>query len=471
MRALFPHQVQALDYAQSRHAIGLLMEMRLGKSLVAIRWARYRHPRRGRVLVVTPLSVIPSWHDELVREQIPATRIYVVRGTARQRRQLARPAVPGWFLVNYETVLADPQLVQYPWDAIILDESTRIRNPKAKITKLLLRHTGHIPDRAILTGMPNPESHMDFFCQMQFLYGTFLDCTNFWVFRKRYFYADQFGYNWVPRYNTVDRIKRTVHDTCFVRTRAQTAIGGTKIYETRNIPATPEQLRATRTIMRDYAYGDLQTKWATTRTLWLARVAGGFPPNVNDPTVLSNKKIQEVLSLLKTELRGQPVVIWFRFNRELHAVVRALVEHKYRVRAITGATPAEERGMIRRLFQSGQLDCLCLQIKTGKFGLDLSRASTAIYYSNSYEYEERAQSEDRIVHPTTRHPLLLIDLVTEKSADEAIVKELKRKHRSARFLMQAVWSYLGRIWPPRQGPATSAPTPAPVRIRRRKTPR
>jgi len=50
-----------------------------------------------------------------------------------------------------------------------------------------------------------------------------------------------------------------------------------------------------------------------------------------------------------------------------------------------------------------------------------------IYYSNSYDLEIRLQSEDRAHRIGQTNKVTYIDLVTEKTVDEKIIKSLRNK--------------------------------------------
>lgn len=432
-RTLLPQQHTALRYAQSRTRVALFMEMRLGKTKVAIHWAK--HHRCGRVLVLAPLSVLPGWVEELEKEDVPPQDIFFLEGPVRDRLAMADEIDEGWALCNYEAVVRAPRLLQLPWSAIILDESTRIRNPKAQITKLMLTQTAHITRRAILSGLPDPEGPLDFYCQMAFLHGQFLGKYNYWSFRQRYFYPDVRGYSWEPKSGTVDVVKKEVHRTAFVLTRKAAGIGEKKVYERRYVSMNAEQRYAYRDVMKKFRFKDKETNWATTQYIWAARLAGGFSPDTEHPEMMSGAKIEEIVSLLTMELKREPVVIWFRFNEELKAVGDRLEKERITCRSIMGETPPDLRRAYQQLFQEGQVQVMLMQVKCGKFGLNLSRASTAIYYSNDYDYEGRAQSEDRIVHPLKHEPLLYIDLVTRGTVDTAVVSTLKEKGVTARTFM------------------------------------
>ena len=417
-----PHQTSALRYATPRERIALYLEMRLGKSLVAIRWAL--HHKARRVLVVAPLSTIPGWLEELELE-----------GLVGQQWNDKVELNAGWYVVNYERLRVRPALASYAWDAVILDESTRIRNPKAKVTKLVLKAFRHVPLRAVLSGLPAPEGLLDYVCQMLFLQERWLGTDSYWKFRRRFFRPDWTGHEWVPRPRTRDRIKAELAKDCLFQTRKQCQIGQKKIYETRVVPMTASQRKEYKLVLRDFetSWGSERrlTNYVLTQMIWLSRIAGGFHPL---GPALSSAKGAEVLSLLDGDLRREQVVIWFRFLQELLSVSSLLQKSGYSTAKLYGATPGPERGRLAKKFRQGAYQVICVQLQCGRYGMNLSSARTAIYYSNSYSAEDRGQSEDRIIHPTKTDPVLLLDLVTQQTIDSEVVSAVRSKLSGSRGL-------------------------------------
>ena len=432
-RTLMPHQKEALEYASRTQHPAFYMEMRLGKTLVAIRWLISTTDSRRRVLIVAPLAVLPTWQYELGLEGYASC---TVTGDLKHREAMVFPSKSGIWLINYERLLATPSLATLPWSSIVVDESTRIRTPQAKITKMLTRGFRSVPSRAILSGLPAPESPLDYFSQFQFLHGKFCGFQNYWHFRKTLF--NLYGFNWVPRGRTVEQIKTEIHKLAFIRTRRNVGIGSKKIYEKRYVYMNPEQKRLYKKIETEFATDFTETKWNVTKLLWMARVAGGFEPDTLK--TLSDLKTKEIYTLLTSELKDESVVIWFRFNSELLHVSNYLRTKGIRSYAIYGTVPTNDRNIFIQKFKTGEVQVLCVQIKCGKFGVDWSNASTAIYYSNSYEAEERAQSEDRIVHPKKKEPLLYIDLVTKDTVDEDVIQTLKEKNINSKVFMMRLLS-------------------------------
>jgi len=437
------HQRRALRYAQARDRIALFMEMRLGKSPVAIRWAA----EDRRVLLVAPLSTLLgklNWHGELVREGITPTMLPDIKRADRERMLrtsriqhgvLRRRWATGWFGINYEALRTQPEILEAPWDAIVIDESTRIRSPRAQVTKLLLARASHIPRRAILSGLPNPESPLDYFCQFKFLDGEFLGYDNFWAFKQGQFVQTFPQWNWQPKRGVRQKIKEAVHSRAFVLTRKQAGVGSEKLREQRSVALNPAQKRAIKEIKRDYAIDGTETKWAPVAHLWQQRLAGGFHPITQE--LLNDAKIRLAEELVMDEFRRQSLVMWFRFNHEIDYFYKWMRKRnrKLKVERVHGNVKDSKlvRGPVQDRFQDGTTRLVLLQIKLGKFGWNLSKASTAIYYSNSYEFEDRSQSEDRIIHLTKQDPCLYLDLVTMGTPDEAVVEALSGKRLTARL--------------------------------------
>lgn len=444
-RTFLPHQKKGFDLARTRTRFPLFWEMRLGKTLLTIRWVETLQPPPEKILVVAPLSVLEVWEKELKLEGVRQYQIALLLGSAEQRLlKLIEMQNAKWFLVNYEGLLQRrrpgenrsrpiaSEITKMPWHCVILDESTRIRNPRADITKVVQNELGSVPYRTILSGLPNPESALDFFEQMKFINGSFLDCDTYWSFRQRYFQQLYGRWEWVPLKGTISLIKEAVAP--FSLTRKQARMGAAKVFETRRVNLPSKMRKLYERAENEYALGLQETLYAPVQRTWCLRIAGGVVYNSEDDEILatSHHKVDELISLLLGELKNQRIVVFFRFNAEINLVAEKLRKKKLEFVIINGSVSRSERIKRRAQIQysNGTALILC-QTRCVQFGLDFSFCPTAIYFSNWDDYEIRAQSEDRIIHPKKKEPSLYIDLVTRESVDEDILDALKDKEANA----------------------------------------
>lgn len=410
------HQVRALEYASPLARVAFFIEMRLGKTLVAIRWTEFN--RGFPALVVSPKPVIPPWLNELLEEEFAYEDITVI-----DNKPLSFNEVCPWWVINYERILASPEILKCPWKTIILDESTRIRKPQPKITKLLSRNTNHILNKAILTGYPCPESPMDYFEQMKFLHGNFMHEHTFWHWRRRYFM--QLGYEWVAKKGTVEAINNALEGLSFRMTRKEAGVGSKKMFSKRYIKMNGTQTKLYSEVKKDFEYKYKKeskiTKWVIVKINWLQRICGGFTP---EKTLISDNKMHEILHLLRTELKEEKVVVWFKYNAELKHAEKYLKTKRFKVGKFTSK---DKSGVTARGKFKEDIQVLLVQPKCGMYGQDWSTSSTSIYYSNWFDGEIRQQSLDRIIHPKKKEPVLIIDLVTKDSIDEDVLDVLGDK--------------------------------------------
>lgn len=430
MRELRPVQTAALEYAKRRKRIALFMQMRLGKTLVAIRWAKLN--RLTRVLVTGPYTVLNDWLKELAAEEVAA----MIYRTPFEKALLSELGAPeGFALLGFQGVISDMDLLALDWDAIIVDESVNIKDPKSKISKYLTNFCEHVPYRAILSGLPNPEDTMEFFQQYKFLLGNMLGYKNYYKFRFELFEQD--GYEWEPMPG-VEKLIRDWNDRyAFVQTRAQAGYKERKIRLRYRIPVPPEVAQAHRLALTQYATpvaeGEKWTNYAMVAAHWASRVSGGFSA---DDKLLSDYKLAFLKRLLQNQYAGKPVVVWFHYDAEIQAALKYL--NAANVMALTGTTPLLLRGKVCSDFQNGALDVLLIQEQLGKYSLNLSRSSTAIYYSQYWNYDARAQSEDRLAMPGKEEDLTYIDLCGKGTVDENISTAVREKREDASYFMESV---------------------------------
>ena len=432
-----PHQIAAFKYSFKKQHPILFMEMRLGKTLVVIRRAKlYKTP--CRVLVVAPNSALGSWIDELNLEN---EKYIHLAGTTKERKRSLKKFVSGlnrtWFLINKEGFLYLPEIANKKWTAIVLDESVFIKNPRSKVTDFFISNFREVKHRWILTGTPNPENDLEFFCQMQFCLNEFAGCSSYWEFRHKYFYQFQEDFLWLPKKNAGKSINKEVGKHAFIQRRKDVNLDKKKIIENRYVEL-PQKLktiydRAEKLFILENLKGKIvkETIWATIKFLWLRRIAGGFL----DGKCVCDAKAKEILELLQGELKKSNVVIWFNFNEELKHVTEFLKRKKIKVCSMQGSTKISQREKLKNAFNSRRYRVICIQQAIAQTGMNLSGADIAMYYSEPCGLMARKQTEDRILSLQKSGSLLFINLLTKNTVDEDIRKALIKKESKSNLAL------------------------------------
>lgn len=445
------HQRDALDWSRDKDAFGLVHEMRLGKTLTTI-WHFTDDDDAERILVIAPLSVLKNWQDELTSFGIDSI---ILTGSIDQRVELATANWHStrWFLLNKEGVIErghrtsrnKPKAVlskvcRLGWDAVVVDESTMLKNPKSLLSQCVCDQLRiRVDRRVILTGLPTPKDWRDLFQQMKFLFGRFCGCSNWWQFQDKFFQQGWSQYDLVPKRGALQTIKEEFHRLCHVRTRKQVGLDKEKVHQPRWLELPPKVRREYDLIDKDWKLAGVRTKFAVVKRQWLSQIPGGRLKG--DVTLHHNSKLNELLELVGGEMQGQPMVLWFSYVAEVSAATKLLREKGYRVRSIHGAVPQAHRTLYRKQFQSGKVDYLCILVSSFKYGLNLSRASAALYYSMSDNPEDYYQSMDRILHMDKDGPLLYIYLLCRDTIDEDRYNALREGVASSRQLLRRMGEF------------------------------
>lgn len=442
------HQRPFLEWAEPRDAVGVFFEMRLGKCYVTLAWATAKLKPHELALVVAPTSTIPGWLEQLEMEEIPAT--WLVGGSAEKRKAFELGLARGhrWYLVNPEGLRAAPDLCDYKWSAVILDETPSfLSNPQSQVTKTIRKRLNHARLRAILSGEPAPEHDLQYFEQMAWLNGgKFCGFDNYWTFRARCWHPA--GFDWFPNRGVKDMMAAEIAKAAFQLSAKDAGIPDLRVYETRHVELPGTLRRLYRKIKEEFALGDLMTRWMPVAQTWMCQVAGGvLPDNFREGlgTTFVPHKFVELENLLTTELKGKPTLVTFRYNREIRVAAERLRKKGFKIGCFTGWTDPRERQRIVSDFARGRLDHVLSQGRAGRFGLDFHRASAMIFFSNWWDWGTRAQLEARIRHPLRTEPALYLDIVTRGTVDEAASKALRGRKLNSRAMLEAIRGYHERM--------------------------
>jgi hypothetical protein len=429
-RTLRSYQQRAATFLYERDAAFLIAPLGAGKGAAALTALAdlIGDGHRRHALVIAPKLVATTvWPAEIAFwSHLARLRIAVLDGGPERRRALLATAgerevtvigvdlVP-WLVAELATVAADHPL----FDVLIIDETSRLKDPSGKRARALAKIAGRFKTRWGLTGTPRPNSSRDLFMPAVIITDGALWGRAFIPWQKRHFRPrDPFGREWVALPGAEEKIAADFATVAMTVTDADMPdLPPLNIIVT---PLTlPEAAMASyRTMARElFALVEgrsIEAASTLIATGKLAQLANGFlygDAGADDPVFVHDRKIEWLRELIES-LAGEPLLIAYEFNEDLRTVRRALP-------ALGGLTSAREATRLVAAWNEGALPLLAFHPASAGHGLNLQHGGSRMaWLSPSWSAELTEQAIARIYRPGQTQHVTVHVCVASRTVDE-----------------------------------------------------
>ena len=330
----------------------------------------------------------------------------------------------------------------------VIDESTCIKNHKAKRTKAALEVGKKCRVRRIATGSPVTNSPLDLYSQFAFLDKQILGCGSYYAFRNVFANIERIttrqgqSFDKIISYKNLPVLSKRIADFSFRVTKKECLDLPEKVYVTRDVELTPEQKKLYKEMKNlSFAmYEDevMSVQVALTKILRLHQIlCGSYTSDEGVQMRVPNNRITALEEVL--DECGGKVIIWANYLQNIEDI-KEMLKEKYGEESFvvyTGATSSDDRVDAIKLFQNANSPVRFFvgNVQTAGRGITLTAAQTVIYYSNNYSLEMRQQSEDRAHRVGQVNPVTYVDLVARNSLDEKIIQALLAKRNIANEIL------------------------------------
>ncbi len=446
----FEHQRKAFYMSRDQKVFALLMEQGTGKTKVCIDNATFLYAK-GEItalIIVAPNGVHRNWVREIethLPDWCEYKAVYYKAGMNKKEVEkfeevLAAKDCLKIFTFNVEA-FTSPKACNFMERSIlsnqvmlVVDESTRIKTPGAKRTKLIIKFGKQAKYKRILTGTPITKNAADVYAQFKFLDPQILGYDSFYSFRSRYCVMGGFENRQIIAYRNLEELTRNIEGHSFRVLKKDCLDLPPKIYQ-RHFVDMSERQKKLYTTMKKGFIAELQgnvieAPEAITRILRLQQILCGWFPTENErvqPIDEKNPRIEALKDIL--DGINTKVIIWARFRADISAIERLLGDLAV---SYHGGVDSDAREVAIDRFQNDpDIKYFIGTPQAGGTGLTLTAAEYAIYYSNSFDLEQRLQSEDRCHRIGTKNNVTYIDIECQKSIDSKIIKALRNKKNIA----------------------------------------
>ena len=456
----YNHQFEALRYIVRRSQgkipyAGLFYEMGTGKTKIVVDSSRILNWKK--ILIIIPKTIGVSWKKEIAKNLDKPYRIIdATKGTTRKRAELIADSLNyqkyngrSFVLVNYDAIRIKAMfevLNSIEWDAMILDESTYVKTPKAQRTKAAIRLGQAAGFRMVMTGTPITNNYLDLYAQLKFLDPSILGIPTYTAFKATYAILGGFEQKQVVGFKNVEDLLEKVKnhslicmiDDCLdLPEKMPPIIRSVSLDDYPEVKAAYNNMR--KSLMHEFDDGNITTaKNVLTKLLRLQQITSGFltddEGNIN--SFGQSPKITALLEFINEIADDESVVIWARFLHDIDEIERAISPYG-KVGKITGSITGEDRDKIINDFEDGKIRFLVATPRTCGFGINLVSARYTIWYSSSFSLEERYQADARTYRSGQKRRTFFIDLVCENTIDELILTAISKKSDLLDYVMSS----------------------------------
>lgn len=451
-----PHGYQryAIERILQDDSLGLFLDMGLGKTVItltAINDLKFNRWEVSRCLVVAPKKVAEAtWSHEAEKwDHLRHLKIVPVLGSLKKRVQALHTPGDIW-VINRENI---PWLVEYfrnnwPFDMVVLDESSSFKNPQSKRFKAMKLVMSRIARLVLLTGTPAPNGLEDLWAQIYLLdagerLGRTISSYREAFFTQDYARPGQMYRTYTPQQDAESRIQAAISDIC-VSMKSEDYLELPDYIE--NVVPVALDAKAKRAYdkLEKEMLLEVDTQLVTAQSAavlngkLLQLCSGAVYDSTGEVVDIHDCKLEAFLETIE-QLNGEHALVFYWFKHEADRLTEALAKTDKVVRVYQG--PEDEKA-----WNAGEVDVLLAHPVSCGYGLNLQAGGHhAIWFGYpNWALEIYQQANKRLHRQGQKHPVICHHLVVQGGMDEDVIAALHDKGDTQESLMQALKARIER---------------------------
>jgi SNF2 family DNA or RNA helicase len=437
---LHAYQERAVAFIQEKRRCGLFLDMGLGKTsstLTAISDLRDSFAIH-KVLVIAPLRVANSvWAQEARKwSHLKHLKVSVCTGS-QKARLVALQADADVFVINRENIpwLVETLGAKWPFDMVIIDESSSFKNASSQRFKALRRVLPQTEYMVLLTGTPSPNGLLDIWAQMYLIdFGHSLGRTMS-AFKQRFFEPDYMGYKFAPREGSADKIHGLMAPSVIHMSAEDYLELPSRIDLIERVDMPPAVLEN---------YNDFE------KTLF-TELEDGEEVEAMTAAVLANKLLQYANGAMYTNEDGR----WSVVHDEKLDALGEIIEDNQGENILVAYTYRSDLERLKKRFPEavvldkaqetidhwnrGEIKMLLAHPASAGHGLNLQDGgATIVWFGLTWSLELYQQFNARLHRQGQLKPVKILHVIARKTIDERVLGVLSSKDATQKQLLSAL---------------------------------
>ena len=449
-----PYQRYAIARIQTDPALGLFLDMGLGKTVITLTAIQ---ELRGRFQVRRPLIIAPkkvaeaTWTAECAKwDHLAGLRVAAVLGPAK-RRQAALLSPADLWVINRENVpwLVDYYRTEWPFDMVVLDESSSFKSSRSARFKALRRVRPRIDRLVELTGTPTPNSLEDLWSQVYLLDGGQRLGRSLGVYRETFFHPDpgrpgQPYRTYSPQEGALERVRAEISDICVSMSARDYLTLPPLLEEDHPVALSPAAEKAYTTLEKKLLLEvDEHTVTASSAAVLAGKLlqlcSGALYDEAHRALPVHSCKLEALLELVE-QLHGEHALICYWYRHSLTRLLPALRGAGLRCRVYSSGEDA-------LAWNRGEVDLLLIHPRAAAYGLNLQQGGRHVIWFDlpSWNLELYQQASARLYRQGQPRPVVVHHLTVQGSVEEDMLTALRGKGDMQEALLSALKARLRRV--------------------------
>lgn len=428
-------------------AVGLFLRPGLGKTsitLTAINMLKYYRWSISKALVVAPKKVAEgTWSKEAAKwDHLKHLRIVTVLGSSSKRiRALNTPG--DVYIINRENI---PWLVDYykqawPFDMLVLDESTSFKNSRSKRFKAIKLVRRFCRKIVLLTGTPSSKGLEDLWAQVYLLDGGQRLGKTLTQYRQMYFDPDKRNATQIWSYKAKSgaevAVLKAISDIC-VSMKAEDYLELPACID-HEIPVLLDDKakkaydQFERDLLLEVDEDVITASAAGVLTNKLQQFCSGAIYDEDKKVVhIHDCKLDAYMELLE-RIDGEPCITFYGFQHDKDRILERLSKTKLCVRVYKGTEDEDA-------WNNGKIDVLLVHPSSCAYGLNLQAGGRHIvWFTPNWSFELNDQGKCRLWRQGSPYDKIYNHfLVAQGCVDEDIIAAVKDRTNTHETVMKVL---------------------------------
>jgi SNF2 family DNA or RNA helicase len=434
-----PHQLEAIDYIHKNTTVALFDEQGLGKTKIVIDALSLdmREEKIQGVLVIAPMSLLFNWEQEVQKHSYLLS--IVLKGSGREKRYKYMTGA-NFYIINYESVISELQRVirfcKSRKVAIVLDESTRIKDPDSKTAQSIFQLSKFASKKMIISGTPIANKPYDVWSQFYFLDQGSLLSNDYKKFKSK------FNIKNIEYKRNLEELNECINKNSIRRLKENVLQLPEKEYINIYIELTGKQRDLYEKLSKELRIEvkNIQGEVVLDESEALLKKLLRLTQIVSNPLLLDKGYDETPAKFIKLDElinsiieKKEKVVVWTCFVENIMTLKKRYKQYSPLV--IYGETPIIKRTEYIKKFQSTENNkIMILNPAAAREGVTLTSANNAIYLDRNFNLVDYLQSQDRIHRISQSKRCLIYKLLGKNTIDEYIEMYIEVKKDIAKFI-------------------------------------